>query len=208
MNDAQIKHMVDRFLSWELPRDFFPDAGITYVRPASYPPHHPGPTGTNLFAANQADVMVRHMVEGLPANEIPEPNQEWEAKAAAHHAESVAEAGVNPFDTLTMLERWKADAEPANELGQVNFSRAMLDSATDALRMALEISRTEHLRAERAIRSLKTFQDGASVAMAMLPDKGIVADFLAGIHREAVRGQLANDEVTNEAVPSTSRGNG
>ena len=204
MNDAQIKHMVDRFLAWKLPDNFSPDAGVSFDPPVTCP----WPTGTNLLDATQVTAMVQHMVSGLPANEVPEPNPEWEAKAAAHHAESVAEAGVNPFDTLTMLERWKADAEPANELGQVSFSRAMLDSATDALHMALEISRTEHLRAERAIRSLKTLQDGASVAMAMLPDKGTVADFLAGIHREAVRGQLASDEVTNEAAPSTDSGNG
>ena len=204
MNDAQIKHMVDRFLAWKLPDNFSPDAGVSFDPPVTWP----WPTGTNLLDATQVTAMVQHMVSGLPANEVPEPNPEWEAKAAAHHAESVAEAGVNPFDTLTMLERWKADAEPANELGQVSFSRAMLDSATDALHMALEISRTEHLRAERAIRSLKTLQDGASVAMAMLPDKGTVADFLAGIHREAVRGQLASDEVTNEAAPSTDSGNG
>ena len=204
MNDAQIKHMVDRFLAWKLPDNFSPDAGVSFDPPVTWP----WPTGTNLLDATQVTAMVQHMVSGLPANEVPEPNPEWEAKAAAYHAESVAEAGVNPFDTLTMSERWKADAEPANELGQVSFSRAMLESATDALHMALEISRTEHLRAERAIRSLKTLQDGASVAIAMLPDKGTVADFLAGIHREAVRGQLASDEVTNEAAPSTDSGNG
>lgn len=81
--------------------------------------------------------------------EKPSPNPEWEAKADAFHAETVAEVGVNPFDTLVMLEKWKADAEPANHLGQVSFSRAMLDSATDALRAALEMARTEHLEAKR-----------------------------------------------------------
>ncbi len=63
MNDAQIKHMVDRFLSWKLPDNFSPDAGISFGPPVTWP----WPTGTNLFDATQADAMVRHMVEGLPA---------------------------------------------------------------------------------------------------------------------------------------------
>src|ERR1700677_2477759 len=70
----------------------------------------------------------------LLAKAKPEPHPEWEAKAKAAHDRIAAEAGVNPFDTLKMLERWTADAEPANHLGQVSFSRAMLDSAADALR--------------------------------------------------------------------------
>jgi hypothetical protein len=31
MNDAQIKHMVDRFLAWKLPDNFSPDAGVGMV---------------------------------------------------------------------------------------------------------------------------------------------------------------------------------
>jgi hypothetical protein len=144
----------------------------------------------------------------LLAKTKPEPNPEYEAKAKAAHEQIRDEAGVNPFDTLTMLERWTADAEPANHRGQVSFSRALLDSATDALRNALEIGRNEYLRAERAIRSLKAIQDGASLAMATLPNEGVVPDFLAAIHREAVRGQLISDEVTNEAAPTTDGSDG
>ena len=66
MNADQIKHMVDRFLMWPLPRNFTPDNGISYKRP-NYAPNVPGPSGTNLLDATQADAMVRHMVEGLPA---------------------------------------------------------------------------------------------------------------------------------------------
>ena len=65
LTDAQIKYMVDRFLCWPLPENFTPDAGISYTRlnvPASYP----GPVGTNLFTAAQADVMIRFMIAGLP----------------------------------------------------------------------------------------------------------------------------------------------
>lgn len=88
----------------------------------------------------------------------PAPNPEWEAKAKAFREELLAESGPpNPFDTLTMLEKWTADAEPANEHGQVSFSRAMLESAESALRQALEIARNEHLRAERAETALRPF---------------------------------------------------
>ena len=57
--------MVDRFLSWKLPQDFGPDAGISFTPP----PHLPDlywPTGTNLFHAGQALEMFKHCVE-LPS---------------------------------------------------------------------------------------------------------------------------------------------
>lgn len=61
MTEDQIMHMVNRFLGWELPNNFNPDAGVSYA-PAKY-----APTGTSLFDANQATEMVRYMVEGMPA---------------------------------------------------------------------------------------------------------------------------------------------
>ena len=69
LTEAQIKHMVDRFLCWKLPENFSPDAGISFTRDfnvnTAYPMKHE-PIGTNLFDAQQADAMVRHMLEGLP----------------------------------------------------------------------------------------------------------------------------------------------
>lgn len=70
MTDEQIKHMVDRFLGWKLPESFNPDGGITFERfDERFSSHRPRnePSGTNLFDATQADVMVRYMVEGMPA---------------------------------------------------------------------------------------------------------------------------------------------
>lgn len=69
MNDAQIKHMVDRFLGWKLPSNFSPDAGITFK--AAFNEHTPfpmkhEPSGTNLFDATQADAMVRYLIDGMP----------------------------------------------------------------------------------------------------------------------------------------------
>jgi hypothetical protein len=69
MNEAQIKYMVDRFLSWKLPENFNPDGGINFEKfgnkgtPNEYKRE---PTGTNLIDAEQATAMVRHMLEGLP----------------------------------------------------------------------------------------------------------------------------------------------
>ena len=63
MTEDQIKHMVDRFLSWTLPDNFRPDGGISH-RPADVVMW---PSGTNLFDATQATKMVRYMVEGLPS---------------------------------------------------------------------------------------------------------------------------------------------
>ena len=67
MTDEQIKEMVDRFLSWRLPENFAPDAGIsfkpTYNNGTAEGGRHQ-PTGTNLFDARQAEKMVRHMLGG------------------------------------------------------------------------------------------------------------------------------------------------
>jgi hypothetical protein len=72
MTDEQIKYMVDRFLGWTLPENFYPDGGISFKRLENryhHPeasPFYPMPSGTNVLDAEQATAMVRHMVEGLP----------------------------------------------------------------------------------------------------------------------------------------------
>jgi hypothetical protein len=75
MTEDQIKYMVEKFLSWHLPEDFSPDAGISFKR--DYNEHTPfpmkhQPTGTNLFDYTQTEAMIRHMIDGLPA---PEPDE-------------------------------------------------------------------------------------------------------------------------------------
>lgn len=74
MTDEQIKYMVDRFLGWRLPEDFNPDDGISfepeynveYNAARGLPPSRRTPCGTCLFSAEQAEAMVRYIVEGLP----------------------------------------------------------------------------------------------------------------------------------------------
>lgn len=66
--DDKIKRMVDRFLGWRLPENFNPDGGISFKRTFNdhmTPPMKNQPTGTNVFDAEQAAAMVRHMTEGL-----------------------------------------------------------------------------------------------------------------------------------------------
>lgn len=70
MNEAQIKHMVDRFLGYRLPDNFNPDGGVSYEKFGNKGTPHQyrhQTSGTNLLDATQADAMVRHMIEGMPA---------------------------------------------------------------------------------------------------------------------------------------------
>lgn len=77
MTDEQIKYMVDRFLSWRLPETFQPDAGISFSPDYNVefnaargkPPARHNPVGTNLFTAPEAEAMIRHLVDGLPATQ-------------------------------------------------------------------------------------------------------------------------------------------
>lgn len=70
MEELIVKHMVDRFLGWRLPENFSPDAGIsfkpTFNDHMPFGPQKYNPVGTNLFAADQAEAMVRYMIEGMP----------------------------------------------------------------------------------------------------------------------------------------------
>lgn len=55
--------MVNRFLCWRLPKNFNPDAGISFNRAQMEAlPEHCWPVGTNLFDANQAKAMIEHIV--------------------------------------------------------------------------------------------------------------------------------------------------
>jgi len=69
--EDQIKHMVDRFLGWRLPENFNPDGGVSFQRTfgENTPwPRKAEPVGTNLLDAQQAEQMVRYMIEGLPVS--------------------------------------------------------------------------------------------------------------------------------------------
>src|SRR5436309_3520313 len=114
MTDAQIKHMVDRFLGWKLPENFQPDDGISFKKMFNEHTAHPmkhEPSGTNLFDVGQATAMVRYMVAGLPCEEAA-----WKAQCERQvrdigllasrlaAAEAVVSAAKALYGTKTMLE--------------------------------------------------------------------------------------------------------
>lgn len=78
---ALVKHMVDRFLQWKLPKTFSPDGGIIYSHTSGG--IYNAPVGTNLFTAAEATEMVRHMLEGAPA--LPIPMLLWCPQCKARH---------------------------------------------------------------------------------------------------------------------------
>lgn len=102
---ASIQRMVDRFLSWRLPVDFCPDAGIT-LKP-SYDPQHA--SGTNLFTATQAMAMVRHMLDGPPrsdddtgakASKGADADAPVRARASVEDASHAGASGADHKDTM------------------------------------------------------------------------------------------------------------
>lgn len=59
---SDIDTMVNRFLAWELPKGFHPDAGISFT-PRNRP--YFWPIGTNLFTASQAKEMFEYCMKDL-----------------------------------------------------------------------------------------------------------------------------------------------
>lgn len=63
ITEEEIDKMVDKFLAWPLPEDFYPDRHISFNREPDalgYPPQWP--IGTNLFTAVQAKAMIKHLL--------------------------------------------------------------------------------------------------------------------------------------------------
>jgi hypothetical protein len=71
-----IDHMVDRFLSWKLPKDFQPDQGISFKQATlkDYKTDRFWPIGTNLFTADQARAMISYMLEDIDTSAIESPS--------------------------------------------------------------------------------------------------------------------------------------
>jgi hypothetical protein len=73
MTEDQIKYMANRFLTWKLPENFHPDGGVSFepVGNKGTPYEYSrAPVGTNLLTAEQAEAMIRHLLEGLPSPEL------------------------------------------------------------------------------------------------------------------------------------------
>jgi hypothetical protein len=65
MTEAQIKHMVNRFLAWKLPDNFDPDNGVSIKRPRYSPEVEWRIYGTNLLDATQTEAMIRYITSEL-----------------------------------------------------------------------------------------------------------------------------------------------
>lgn len=126
MSDEQIKQMVNRFLSWKLPEDFNPDAGIVFT-----PPEHGAtwwPVGTNLLTATQAEAMIRHL-----AGDMTYPKEEIKALAKSHPvpSEEKLERRMRRIDRMTKFYAEKAPEAPEKQgLMFAGFVSALVYAAT------------------------------------------------------------------------------
>jgi hypothetical protein len=67
MTNQYINGLVNRFLTWKLPENFRPDAGISFCPVVNLGTEHQyrhEPVGTNLFTADQAREMLQHVLAG------------------------------------------------------------------------------------------------------------------------------------------------
>lgn len=113
MSKTMINKMVDRFLGWKLPKDFAPDAGISFkpTKPDGYDEPGCWPTGTNLLTAEQAREMVKHML----ADALPNDTYATEEEGAAYThgffegAEYTASQGTNMTHLLFAGHKYYPD---------------------------------------------------------------------------------------------------
>ena len=111
MSKQLIDKMVDRFLCWELPKDFAPDCGISFDgrKDDEWNKNKTWPVGTNLLTAEQARQMFQHVT----AKECAEGLQPHQQRVVTEKAELDAKAkalsefiGHSPiFDTLAPAEQ-------------------------------------------------------------------------------------------------------
>jgi hypothetical protein len=140
LSDAQIKHMVDRFLMWKLPADFAPDAGISYKRP-NYDQSW-SPVGTNLLDATQAEAMVRHMVEGLAESPSAAEAVKREREACAKIAE-----GEVVFEHYRRWPCWQPHGDRSKEWEGTQLA----DAIAAAIRKGAPDPRDATIASQRAL---------------------------------------------------------
>ncbi len=68
-NKETIKALVNSFLSWKLPARFSPDGGIKFTLLPHLHDTHQWPIGTHLFTADQAEEMIKHILNNAPTIE-------------------------------------------------------------------------------------------------------------------------------------------
>ncbi len=109
-----------------------------------------------------------------------------------------------PADPLTMLVKAGAlliaEVERLERRGESRAEAEADVARVTAEAEALEVRVSAAARRSRALASLRALQEGAAIAMPSFVGNEAVYDFLCAIHREAVKGQLASDDVANEGT--------
>jgi len=128
--------LVSRFLCWKLPKDFCPDAGITFERKVNGKDREDawGPVGTNLFTAEQAKEMFNACFSGLLFQELPliDENEITQLRAEVDNLNAKLVArhyfnGNRGFADLRKIEKLRAE-------------RDALAAQNEQLRDALELT--------------------------------------------------------------------
>jgi len=103
-NEKIVNELVDAFLSWNLPDDFCPDAGISFNK-YTFANHEFNPIGTNLFTATQAKAMFEYLLNKSPAfaNAIEQELCSGEA-VARYIARRLTPDGTDEFFGIALTE--------------------------------------------------------------------------------------------------------
>jgi hypothetical protein len=110
---ALIERLVERFLSWPLPKTFAPDCGITFTHKPDARGYMPSwPVGTNLFTADEARAMFEHVLaDAAPAAVVITPEGAAKIEAWLQTPE-----GRSAFNEPGTLEFVPAAREQSKEL--------------------------------------------------------------------------------------------
>jgi hypothetical protein len=152
MDDKIIPHLVARFLSWKLPPDFCPDAGIsfapeynvTYNAERGLPPNRHEPTGTNLLNAEQAFAMFRHVLDhpAVSGDVRTFPTSPLATRAADRLSEMEAE-NKRLREALADLTSWFTRPTFNGPIWTIPAGERGADDAVNAARAALEPQQKE-----------------------------------------------------------------
>lgn len=131
ITDAQVDEMVNRFLGWKLPKDFHPDAGISF-KPSNGIPYEGDalgnswwPIGTNLLTADQARQMIEHILG-------------WTALDAELDMSPEAQQG----------RAWRLVADTLNEVapGWWKIDKTGCESAAEYIRAVTKLAKSERCK--------------------------------------------------------------
>ena len=116
------KQLANRFCAWPLPADVCAD-GCASVPGYAYPR-----SGTNLLTVGQAEKMLRYVLAG---------EADYRAYAEQVHGKEADGTRESLATVANMLEQYGLAELPANEAGQIDFMRAIMESAVAEIRAYL-----------------------------------------------------------------------